>query len=454
MRDIFMFLVVMALVFASFARPWLMTLTYLYIDLIQPQRLSYYLFRGVPISLVVAIAAVALFITDKKKNLRVNVVQVLMALFVIWFTITSERALIQDNLVWFKWDAAWKSVLFGGVFLPLVLATRRRIEAAMAITVLCVGLVTVDGALKTLAGGGGYEQLKMIVVSNNGLYESSTISAVGVAIIPLILYLFDHSPLVGKTVWTRIAALGLCASSVLIVIGTEARTGLVCFAALAGMMLLRSKRKPLFALALVIAAAVTIPVLPDSFKTRMLTIVAPNEEGSAATRTSIWGWTLKFAKQYPLGGGFRVNRLNKIAFDTPVRDGTGAIVRYQHHVDKARAFHSAYFEVLAEQGWPGLILYLSILIGTLIQLGAMMRKYRKADPEERWKHDLAQAIYRAIMIFMVGGAFTGIAYQTMLYMLVAIGIAHLQVNASRGEIARRTTRVPFVRASTPALANA
>lgn len=454
MRDIFIFLVVMALVFASFARPWLMTLTYLYIDLIQPQRLSYYLFRGVPISLIIAIAAVLLFVAEKKKNLRINIVQVLMAMFVLWFTFTAERAIIQDGQVWFKWDAAWKSILFGGVFLPMVLATRRRIEAAMAIMVLCVSLVTVSGALKTLGGGGGYQQLRMIVEVNEGLYETSTISAVAIAIVPLILYLFQHSPLVGKTPLTRIAVYGLCLSSVLIIVGSEARTGLVCMVALAGMMFLRSKRKPLFALGIVVATAMTIPVLPDSFKTRMLTIFAPEEEKSAATRTSVWGWTLKFAKQHPFGGGFRVSRLNAIVVDIPKRDSTGAIVGVRHFQDQARAFHSAYFEVLAEQGWPGLLLYVSILAATLIQLSAIMRRYRKAGPDERWRHDLAQAIFRSIVVLMVGGAFTGIAYQTTLYMLIAIGLAHLQTDAARRAQTARARKTAFGPARTATLAAA
>jgi len=417
----------------------------LYVDLTQPQRLSYYLFRGVPISLTIAIAAVLLFMADKKKNFWISLVQILMALFVIWFTITSERAIIQDGQVWFKWDAAWKSVLFGGVFLPFVLATRRRVEAAMAITVLCVSLVTVSGALKTLAGGGGYEQLHLIVDSNSGLYESSTIGAVAIAIIPLVLYLFNNSPLVRKTRLTRIAAYGLCAASILIVVGTEARTGLVCVVALAGMMFIRAKRKPLFLLGIVAATAVAVPLLPDSFKARMLTIAAPNDEQSAATRTSVWGWTLRFSTTHPLGGGFRVSRLNRFVVDLPKKDRFGTIVGVRHLEDHARAFHSAYFEVLAEQGWPGLAIYISILFLTLVQLGAMMRRYRRAAVEELWKHDLAQAIYRSIVVLMVGGAFTDIAYQTTLYMLVAIGIAHLQINASSRAIKRKATPSPFGR---------
>lgn len=440
MRDIFIFFCMFGLAGAALFRPWLMTFTYLYVDLIQPQRLSYYLFQGVPLSLIVAIAAVLLFLGERKKNLRFNFVQALMALFVAWFTFTSSRAIIQDHQVWFKWDAAWKSVIFGGLFLPLVLATRRRIEAALCLTVLCVGLVTVSGAMKTLIGGGGYGQLRMIVDVNKGLYESSTIGAVGVAIVPMILYLYKHSALVGQNIYTRIAVAGLIASSFLIVVGTEARTGLICVFALIGMMFMKSRRKPLFILGAMVAAAIAVPLLPDSFKTRMMTITDPKAEVSAATRTNVWQWAFEFSKKHPLGGGFRVNRLTNFELHIPVYGPDGSIQRYQTVKEVARAFHSSYVEVLAEQGYPGLLLYVSIIGGTLAQLGGMMRRYVKAPPEDRWRHDLAQALFRALGVYAIGGAFVGLSTQTTLYMIVALALSTMQVDASDRAAAARANR--------------
>ena len=444
MRDIFIFFCMFGLAAASLWRPWLMTFTYLYTDLIQPQQLSYYLFQGVPLGLVFAVAAILLWLPDRKKNIRFNIVQGLMAAFAVWFTITSLRAVIQDHQVWFKWDSAWKAVLFGGLFLPMVLSTRRRIEAAICLLVLCVGLVTVSGAMKTLGGGGGYDELKMIVQVNHGLYESSTIGTVGIALVPLILYLYRHSPLVGRNRWTLIAAIGMCASSVLIVIGTEARTGLVCIALLGLMYFIKAKQKVLFAAGAAVALIAAIPVLPASFIDRMSTILHPSAESSAATREAVWRWAFKFVKTHPLGGGFRVNRLSDISITVPSQGGRKSVTIDQ----KARAFHSSYIEVLAEHGWPGLFLYVGIIGATLVQLGAMMRRYRHAPPEDRWRHDLAQAMFRALAIYAVGGAFVGLSTQTTLYIIVAIGLAHLQVDATRRAgvrtpiVARSARRVP------------
>lgn len=441
MRDYFIAFFLIGLVALSFYKPWFATFTYLYADVIQPQRLSYYLLRSVPINFWLGALAVVLFLFDKKKMLRFGMPQALMLLFIAWFTVTSNMAIIQDEQVWFKWDAAWKSVLFGGIFLPFVLATRQRLEAVIILVVLCVGLVTVSGGLKTLAGGGGYEELSMIVQVNKGLYESSTVATVGIAVIPLILYLYRHSPLVGRNGWTRAIAGGLILSSLLIVVGTEARTGVICFAALAAMMFWRARRK--FATLLVAGAIglAALPLLPASFAERAQTIIAFDEDVSASSRVGVWQWTLGFVREYPQGGGFRVSRLNEIEVRIARRSGDGEIIGYRTIKDQARGFHSSYFEVLAEHGIPGLLLYGGIITSVLLSLWRLRARFRDAMPEDRWIPDLAQALFRAVAIYAVGGLFVALAFQTTLYMFLAFGIALGHQMAERRLAERRAARL-------------
>ena len=56
-----------------------------------------------------------------------------------------------------------------------------------------------------------------------------------------------------------------------------------------------------------------------------------------------------------MGGGFDAYRGNQFTYKLPVRTANGgntSAVRYEDHTDKARAYHSAVFEMLGEQGWP------------------------------------------------------------------------------------------------------
>ena len=72
---------------------------------------------------------------------------------------------------------------------------------------------------------------------------------------------------------------------------------------------------------------------------------------------AVWEWTLDYVKANPLGGGFDSYRANSFTYEMPVRTGTGntTAVEYVEVTDKARAFHSAYFELLGEQGYVCLL---------------------------------------------------------------------------------------------------
>src|SRR3546814_3401574 len=119
--------------------------------------------------------------------------------------------------------------------------------------VLCASTIIINGGMKTALSGGGYGVLNLMVDNNSGLYEGSIISTVAISLIPLILWLSRHGTVFPPDWRVRLFAYALCFACLLMPIGTEARTGLVCIAVLAGLMLMRSKRRflsgPLMALA-------------------------------------------------------------------------------------------------------------------------------------------------------------------------------------------------------------
>ena len=92
-------------------------------------------------------------------------------------------------------------------------------------------------------------------------------------------------------------------------------------------------------------------------------------------------------------------------------------------VDAGRAYHSSYFEMLGEQGFPGLIIWLTIHIGGIIRMEIISRRYRKRNrPDEAWAAPLATALQNAGIIYLVGSLFVGIAFQPFVYMLIAMQI--------------------------------
>ena len=179
----------------------------------------------------------------------------------------------------------------------------------------------------------------------------------------------------------------------------------------------------------------SIPFLPESLTGRMSTIKTYEEDSSASTRLAVWGWTLDFVKDNPFGGGFGAHRLNRVEIVTQARTGDENNVSTSTNVveDKARAFHSAYFEVLGEHGYPGFALFMALLIVGLVQLGRLRRRYRDSETDQ-WISDLARALRHTLIIYMVGSLFIGVAFQSMLYFVLAFTAALVQLSARRERV--------------------
>ena len=71
MRDLVFVAYLLVLLFLAFKRPFIFTLIYAYIDIIAPQRLSYFLLNSIPLSLIVfGMAFLGYMVGDDKKDSR------------------------------------------------------------------------------------------------------------------------------------------------------------------------------------------------------------------------------------------------------------------------------------------------------------------------------------------------------------------------------------------------
>src|SRR3546814_8788494 len=111
--------------------PFLFILVYVYVDVVSPQRLSYFLLNAVPISLIAVVLAVAGWtVADDKRDVRLAPRQFLILLLLIYCWLTTLGAASPTEAL-DKWDWVWKALAFA-IFLPLTLRTRLRIEALLA----------------------------------------------------------------------------------------------------------------------------------------------------------------------------------------------------------------------------------------------------------------------------------------------------------------------------------
>ncbi|HEY0327314.1 MAG TPA: putative O-glycosylation ligase, exosortase A system-associated [Allosphingosinicella sp.] len=424
MRDLGLLAFIAAFAVLGLKRPFLWVLLYAYIDIIAPQRLGFSFLAGIPnLSLIAAALAIGgWLLTDAGKGISVSTRQLLMLALLAYAGVTTINADVQVD-AWAKWDWAWKAVFFA-IFLPFTLRTKLRIEAYLLTMLLCATALIISGGIKTALGGGGYGSLVLLLDDNSGLYEGSTISTVAIAIIPLVLWFSRHGTIFSPDWRVRGFCYALCFACLLIPIGTQARTGLVCIAALFLFMLRDSRRRILYLAGAGFLALAAVPFLPASYTSRMTTIQNYEADQSAGTRLAVWGWTLEYVKGRPFGGGFEAYRQNRIQFDTVSQQGDGTMTSVSANTvqDAGRAWHSAYFEMLGEQGFPGLVLWLIIHTIGLIRMERLRRRYREND-ERPWIAPLSTALQNFQLTYLVGALFVGIAFQPFVWMILGVQVA-------------------------------
>jgi probable O-glycosylation ligase (exosortase A-associated) len=141
---------------------------------------------------------------------------------------------------------------------------------------------------------------------------------------------------------------------------------------------------------------------------RMVTIETYKKDPSAMGRINAWHFAWNLANHRPIGGGFR-------AFTPQL------FLKYAPNPDDYHDAHSIYFEVLGEQGYPGLAIFMGIMIASLLRLQRLRRDTR-GDPEWKWIRDLAEMLQCSIVAYALAGSFLGLAYFDLYYYIVIAGV--------------------------------
>ena len=419
MRDIAFVAFLFAFIGIGFRKPFLFVLCFCYIDVVAPQRLSYFLINSIPISLIVfGLAIAGWLVADDKKDTRWSGRQTLLVMLLVYCWMTTIYADFPVEAA-DKWGWVWKALIWA-IFLPLTLRTKLRIEALALMLLLSAAAIGIAGGIKTAAGGGGYGSLQLLLSENYGLYEGSTMSCVAISIIPLILWYRRHGTIFPSDWMVSLFCFALVFACALLPVGTQARTGLVCLVVL-GLLSLRAVKHPLLYIGGAgLLAAAAIPFLPQSYTERMETIRGYKSDQSASTRVAVWAWTWEYAKDHPFGGGFNAYLQNRVRVEKEASSPEETASVYE---EESRAYHSAYFEMLGEQGYPGTAMWLLLHFAGLVQMERVRRRYLKTRRgEEQWIAPLATALQHGHIVYLVGSLFVAIAFQPFIYMMLALEI--------------------------------
>ncbi len=219
----------------------------------------------------------------------------------------------------------------------------------------------------------------------------------------------------------RMLALLLAAGSVLTIIFTFSRGGLLTLIAVAGLLVWSSGKRMVAAVAVAFGIGAFLLVAGGSFKQRYLeragTIATYDEDASARGRLEEWERAFVVASDYPLMG---------------VGPGNWYVI-YEHYtgLKKARVTHNSFLQFMVDTGYPGLVLLVGLLSCSLYRLQRLRRRV-----EEEWARTYARMLQISIIAFVIGGSLLDMAYLDLIYHLIALGVglevaAHAEAKADQ-----------------------
>jgi putative inorganic carbon (hco3(-)) transporter len=413
LRSLLLLIMYVSFLGIGISAPFVATLGYAWVDTFRPQDVASLVLNQIPVAMIMGAVAVGSYLLmDRRSPPRLTSTMVLNILMLMWVTLTLVWAQV-PVAAWEKWDWAFKTLAFAA-FVPFVIRSRVQIEAFTQTYVFSLAANFVPFGLKTLVSGGGYGSNLGLAQGNSGLAEGGLLSTVCLMVVPLALYLSKHGQFMPRIRLMPLFYWAVAGLAVVTAIGTYERSALIGLIVLGLYMWTRSRHKFGFGIVAVIVACLVIYTTSSAWNARISTIGNYQQENSAYLRVLIWKWTLEFTATHPFGGGFMTFLINHIEIP-----GTGD---HPPEVHFGRAFHSIYFEMLGEQGYPGLILFLLITATTFIKLRRVAKKARDY-PELLWVAGLSDALQSGLAVFLTAGAFVGIAYQPMYWYFVALGIS-------------------------------
>lgn len=403
MRDLLITAIVLCSLPLIMKRPYIGVLVWSWIGYMNPHRLAYGFAYEFPFAKIVGLVTIAaLVFSREEKGVSWTREVVLLACFNIWMTVTTVFSMNPDE-AWPQWEKVVKIQLM--VFITLMLIRDRdKLESLIWVIVISLGYYGVKGGLFSILTGGQH----MIWGPDGSFIQGN--NEIGLALtmtLPLMRYLQlttqNHRVSQGL-----IGAQGLMAVAI---IATYSRGALLAISAMAFLLWMKARNKALLGMVFVLALPVLFAFMPDKWFARMETIQTYEQDKSAQGRINAWTFAYNLAADRPIiGGGFEVFSRDIFLQTSYAPDPTNF-----HDA------HSIYFEVLGEQGYVGLLLFLSIGFLTWGKARQIMAKTGK-DPGLNWAKELASMLQVSLVGYAVGGAFLGLGYFDLYYHIVAMTV--------------------------------
>jgi putative inorganic carbon (HCO3(-)) transporter len=327
------------------------------------------------------------------------------------------------SLYW-QWSIDWwrnfAKIAAVTILIVSLVNTQERFRLAIIVIAVALGLEGVKQGIFYLVTRPGERNLNEVEIlgDNNGV-------AVGMLMLSaMLLALFQSS----QSKWQKSAFAFMTLGCVFRALSTFSRGGMLAFVAMTAIYWSRSKHKVRTGLLIGILGVGLLSALPPQYWERMNTInvEADERDFSASGRLFFWSVAVDMANDRPFFGvghtGFQA------WYDQYDPSGGAYGIR--------RAVHSTWFGILAEQGYVGFVMLVTI-IALAFRACGRARKLTRGVPDCEQLFAMAGGMQSALVAAVVGGSFLSYHYVEVLWHFVGLGLAIER--AAVYEIARRTS---------------
>ena len=405
MRDLIVIAIVLWGLTKVFRKPYVGVYMWTWISLMYPHKLTYGFAYSFPLAQLAGAATLVSLITGKQKRLPIWTREsVLLLIYVLWVCFTTFFAFNPEGAR-YELDRFLKIQLF--IFLTLwLISDREKLTGFVWVVVLSLGFYGVKGGIFTILSGGSAR-----VWGPEGTFigGNNEMALALLVVLPLMRYL----QLQETRVWFKrglLVAMLLCAVSIL---GSQSRGAFLGIMSVGLFFWIKSRNKATSAILVAIVGAVVLMFMPDTWWERMNTIETYDQDASALGRINAWIVAWNVATTRLIGGG--ANMFTPEIF-----------LQYAPDPLDVHDVHSIYFEVLGEQGFIGLAIWLALAFMTWFRCGMIIRRC-KGDPDKKWAADLAAMVQVSMIGFATAGAFLGLSYFDLYYDLIAMALITWQL---------------------------
>jgi len=413
-RDLVVLAFVVPYIALAFANPFAGYLLWGWAGLVA---LNYYIFgfmQGVPFVQIFAIITLAgLVMGRSKESLRFpsNSTAWWMVIFVAHALLSASLAYPGLDRNWELWGNIAKTVLFC-LLMPVLANSRFRIHALVIMIAIGTSFHGVLDGLKFLASGGAHKAQVLVKFGDN-----NHLAMVLLMVVPLLYYLYLYSSRV-LVRWSFALTILLI---VLAVVATNSRGGLIGLFVVAAWLVYRSRRRFAGSLLIVCSAVLVIQFAPESWSERMETIQTANEDESFMGRVVAWKVSAAIAQEHPFfGGGLRAIQSFPVWQKFENAPGLLGFIESDRVFSYGPAAHSIWFEVLGDQGFLGLFIFIGLIANAFFVAGRIRKLAAANGPCERWASDLGNLLTVSMMAYAVSGSALSAAYFELPYVCMML----------------------------------